>query len=231
METYIAFTRMKAMKLTEHLLLPREERTGHSDLNSPCQFTPKGSGRGNLLDLLGVEDDVPEVFRNGVHLAHLCEHSSTSETPCCNPRHTYFATPKENRADTGKEPRHRLDGPPDYDPLTRAVPTKPVPTPDLVDRYGKSRATFFVRRDLLAKHSLVSPVKRGKTVWYAPEDIVQFDAVDHWVELGFSYEEVDEHLSAQAMPKAEEGSDDLVELAKEIKWLLERFDAVLTQRC
>ncbi len=151
-----------------------------------------------LLEHLGLEDNVPEVFRASVELCHVCENSSSSEKVCGNPAHTYWGSTRENRADTGKTPTARLSKAlPTYCGEAGPVPKTELDLGGLVKRYGKTRSVVFRRRDLLVKHRLVAPERAGKTVWYSPEDVRQFDRLDYWLRQGYTYEECDKHLDRQ----------------------------------
>lgn len=96
------------MKLTEYILLPREVRTAHVDLSTPCDCEGrqhlKRQGNGKLFkklcETLGVENDVVERGTARIDTCHLC-----SEKHCQNPVHAYIGTAKENRNDVPLEKR------------------------------------------------------------------------------------------------------------------------------
>jgi hypothetical protein len=208
------------MSLTKHLELSRTERTGHADLSTPCVLIGQLKARDNLLRHLGLTDDVPTVFRRGVHLCHLCGNGSSTETPCGNPEHLYFGLARENSSDCGKTPAHRLSKPPAYDGSRGHLPTEPLSLKQLVGRYGRGRSTLFHRRDLLTKHLLINPERRWRTVWYSPKDVLEFDRLDYWLTLGFTYEELDYHLTRRSSESPDtvlnsQTATQLLELVKE----------------
>lgn len=217
------------MSLTNHLQLGRTERQAHANLSTPCVPSSQAKAREALLKHLGLTDDVPAVFRQQVHVSHLCECGSRAENPCSNPLHLYFGLARENRSDTGKRPEHRGKRPPAYDGSRGALPTEPQDVKQLVQRYGRSRSTVFGRRDLLVKHGLVSPERRWRSVLYSPEDVLQFDKLDYWFSLGFTNEEVDAHLSQPpqvevvAVAEGEGVAQGLLELFREFTFKAEQL--------
>ena len=92
------------MKLSEYILLPREERQGHVDLNTFCILnggsrpTKASRGRRALLDLLGIENDVPSWVKAKIQICHSCE-SHSKNGWCENPLHLSIGTVKENASD------------------------------------------------------------------------------------------------------------------------------------
>lgn len=101
-----------AMHLSEHMKLPREERTAHTNLATECIHTGiktpsacKRRARENLLKHLGVTNDLLRSTK--VHACHLCENCSTAESICVNPEHLYFGTAGENSYDKDPEIRGR----------------------------------------------------------------------------------------------------------------------------
>lgn len=88
------------MNLSDYILLPRNERTAHIDLNDPCQFNSSSRYRQCLLDYLGIEIDLDAVERRKVYACHLCANDSWCDPCCCNPKHMYLGTPTENRFDS-----------------------------------------------------------------------------------------------------------------------------------
>ncbi len=93
------------MKLTEYLTKTRKERTNHVVLSTPCVLditvsTPTQAARARkaLLEILGVENNVPDWRTGKVCCAHLCENHSHSGY-CANPLHLYVGTPSENELD------------------------------------------------------------------------------------------------------------------------------------
>lgn len=96
------------MNLTEYILLPREERTAHIDLSTPCEcegrqhLKRQGNGKifKKLCENLGVENDVVNRGTARIDTCHLC-----SEKHCQNPLHAYIGTAKENRNDIPQEQR------------------------------------------------------------------------------------------------------------------------------
>lgn len=88
------------MKLSDYILLSREERTAHIDLSTPCDVRSHRCKERKevILELLGVEDDVSNWFVGGVRNCHLCECDSTNGY-CLNPLHFYVGTQKDNTRD------------------------------------------------------------------------------------------------------------------------------------
>lgn len=89
-------------KLSEFMLLSREERTAHIDLTTPCDFTRSGKNKVHLVRDLGLEDDVENWITARIHRCHLCECGRRNGN-CANPRHMYFGTAQENTFDLTKE--------------------------------------------------------------------------------------------------------------------------------
>lgn len=94
------------MTLTEYVLCPREERTGHINLATPCECR-KISGRQNnkkllakLCEMHGVVDDVENKRTANINTCHLCPNKH-----CHNPNHSYIGTAKENQNDKTFEQR------------------------------------------------------------------------------------------------------------------------------
>jgi len=185
------------VSLTKHLELNRAERTKHTDLSTPCVLTSQWKARSALLKHLGLTDDVPAVFSSRVHLCHLCDNGTNSDRPCSNPLHTYWGTDLENCGDRYKTPSRRTSTPPAYDGSRGPLPKEHLGVLDLVKRYGRSRPTLFKRRDLLLKHGLVKSERVANRVWYSPQEVLEFDKLDFWHELGFTYDELDTHLSGR----------------------------------
>lgn len=94
------------IKLEEYITQPKELRTSHIDLNSPCLERGGNSTnhRGVLAQFLGTW-----VTGRKVVLAHACNNGD-----CSNPLHLYWATYKENichdgtKFGTWKNPWERL---------------------------------------------------------------------------------------------------------------------------
>lgn len=217
------------MNLTKHLELNREQRTQHVDLSTPCAPSSRGRARTALLKHLGLTDDVPTPFRSRVHVCHLCENGSNTPHPCSNPLHTYWGTDLENCGDRYKTPRRQTSTPPTYDGSCGPLPKEHLGVLDLVKRYGKSRPTLFKRRDLLVKHGLVSASRVGNRVWYSPQEVLQFDKLDFWHNLGFTHNELDAHLSQPpqvevvAVAEGEGVAQGLLELFREFTFKAEQL--------
>ncbi len=93
-------------KIKDYMLLSKEERQKHLDLTSPCiirldHLQYKASGysymfKGLLAHYLNTT--IPLNPRKGprILLAHACNNAK-----CCNPKHLYWATDKENIQDSG----------------------------------------------------------------------------------------------------------------------------------
>lgn len=101
---------MKGIPLTEYILRSREDRTTHIDLGSPCECRGKKEGKQNnnqlfaaLCLLHGIENDVPNRARAGIHTCHLC-----SEHHCKNHLHAYIGTHSENCLDVPAEVRAEI---------------------------------------------------------------------------------------------------------------------------
>lgn len=99
------------VKVSEHLLLPRGERTDHCDLTTPClvdgsvsSSTRQRRGRKVLLDKLGLEDDIENWAKAGINLCHVCDQHSSNGW-CTNPDHLYVGTALENCWDKTEEAR------------------------------------------------------------------------------------------------------------------------------
>jgi hypothetical protein len=88
------------MKLSEYILQPRAARIAHIDLHLACEIekTSVNPGKQSLLELLGLEDDVPNWVSGGIRRCHLCECDSTHGN-CRNPRHIYLGNASENFKD------------------------------------------------------------------------------------------------------------------------------------
>lgn len=97
------------MKLSEYILKTREERISHIDLETECELgTFRRRSRGgcvDLLNLIGVEDDIDEWTPHRIHRCHLCD-CGRRKGECGNPRHIYIGTAQENQFDQGKEFLH-----------------------------------------------------------------------------------------------------------------------------
>lgn len=230
MTSYLEEKTEATVSLTKHLELSRAQRTQHTDLSTPCVPSSQGSARTALLKHLGLNDDVPTVFRSRVHLCHLCENGSNSPHPCGNPLHSYWGTNLENCEDRSKTPKLRSTTPPTYDGSRGPLPQEHLGVLGLVKRYGKSRPTLFKRRDLLVKHGLVSVSRVGNRVWYSPQEVLQFDKVDFWSELGFSFNDLDAFLSQRDAPSkpeafvaAQEVNQLLLELLREYNFKAEQL--------
>ena len=95
------------MKLSEYVLLSREERTAHIDLTSPCTCKSRTYWtRHPQWEFFGIEDDVPHPHRGKIIRAHLCEnHTNCGGKVCHNPLHFYIGTQVENLYDIDPELR------------------------------------------------------------------------------------------------------------------------------
>ncbi len=144
LEAIIVSGTVYRMNLSEYMLLSREERISHIDLEDPCICYTRECrkrSRKKLLEYLSLLDDKPEK----VQCCHLCNNVSISSTPCINPRHLYFGTAQENILDIPVEARssRSVHG-------GRAVHSEK-------DEDGKS-----VRAKVLGKH--LDPSKGGKAL-------------------------------------------------------------------
>ena len=96
------------MRLTEYVLLPREERTRHIDLSSSCELVPKSRwarSKDKHCDFHEVTNDVENWIEGKVQRCHLCHHGATTGVVCVNPLHFYIGNPQENRLDVPFEIR------------------------------------------------------------------------------------------------------------------------------
>lgn len=98
------------MNMSEYILLPREDRQGHIDLDTPCVLNGVATGgrarrgRKALLSLLGVENDVPNWTKAKIQMCHACNcHSENGY--CENPLHISVGTVKENISDIPRKVR------------------------------------------------------------------------------------------------------------------------------
>lgn len=93
------------MKLSEYILLSKEERTQHIDLDSPCiPGSRKQIPKATILGHLGIdEDDFNDWKKEGVQRCHLCSNNSKVDAVCRNPLHIYLGTQSENEADKSPE--------------------------------------------------------------------------------------------------------------------------------
>ena len=95
------------MKLSEHILLSKEERMSHCDLSSPCQFDQRkhrGLSRILFFEFAEVENDVGDLKSARIGVNHLCA-SDTNNGGCVNPLHIYIGTKSENSMDMSDEKR------------------------------------------------------------------------------------------------------------------------------
>ena len=94
------------MNLSEYILLSREERTSHIDLETPCTFVPTSlwQRQKHGLDFHELDNDCENWVESGIQRCHLC--SGGNQNPVCNnPLHFYFGSPTENRLDVPPEIR------------------------------------------------------------------------------------------------------------------------------
>ena len=95
---------MTIMKVTDYVLLPRDQRLGHVDLNTPCiYFTANATWKSRkvLLDYLGVTHVAGQI---NIHCCHLCSYDKTLHR-CINPLHMYIGTRQENELDKPQDQR------------------------------------------------------------------------------------------------------------------------------
>lgn len=89
------------MEVAVYMLLSREERTSHIDLNAPCNCWEGASSYGkrrarkSLFRFLGLQG----THTRRTECCHLCPNDSKSGTVCMNPLHLYLGTPFENHMD------------------------------------------------------------------------------------------------------------------------------------
>lgn len=90
------------MKLSQYILLPREERIAHIDLGVECKLGTLGRRqRGGLIPLftlLGVEDDISSWVSSRIHVCHLCS-CGRRRGQCGEVKHIYIGTARENQYD------------------------------------------------------------------------------------------------------------------------------------
>lgn len=95
------------MEIAEYMLLSREERTAHIDLESPCDCWHgansygKSRARKSLLRFLGLQGE----HTKRTECCHLCPNHSKAGSVCSNPLHLYLGTPSENHKDIPEEVR------------------------------------------------------------------------------------------------------------------------------
>jgi hypothetical protein len=80
--------------IQEYILLDREERRKHLDLESECMEVG-GAGSSEYKGLLAhfLKTTIPTKLRT-VYLCHACNNEI-----CSNPKHLYWGTPKDNHID------------------------------------------------------------------------------------------------------------------------------------
>ena len=98
------------MDLTDYIQLPRKQRQAHVNLSTPCILkgsseTRRKRARKVLLNLLGVENDIPNWKTQRVQICHSCECHSRNGW-CENPLHLSIGSTKENAFDKPLEVRH-----------------------------------------------------------------------------------------------------------------------------
>ena len=79
---------------------------------------------------------------------------------------------------------------PPYDPETSDLPKIPADAQDglqLLKRYKISKATFHHRKNTVP---FVKGVKKGRRVYFTPQEVYHLDAVHWYIKSGFSLEEV-----------------------------------------
>lgn len=86
--------------IEEYILLSREERQQHIDLNDPC--TERGGpSKGGLSSYCkGLMAHLLDTTIPSGHKIHIC-HACNNEK-CSNPKHLYWGTAQENRKDQGE---------------------------------------------------------------------------------------------------------------------------------
>ena len=97
------------MNLSEYILLPRETRTQHIDLSTPC--VPLSGGtyhrrKQQRFDSLEVVNDLGNLQQAKVHECHLCPNCAAPKF-CGNPLHIYIGSATENVYDISPELRVR----------------------------------------------------------------------------------------------------------------------------
>lgn len=86
--------------IEEYILLSREERQKHIDLNDPCAERG-GPSKGGLSSYCkGLMAHLLDTTIPSGHKIHIC-HACNNEK-CSNPKHLYWGTAQENRKDQGE---------------------------------------------------------------------------------------------------------------------------------
>ena len=100
------------MNVSAYLLLPRDQRTLHINLDSPCELLELSQrrkrviSRNRLLSLLNLSDDLVNWVSENACVCHHCEHSSVNGL-CVNPLHLSLGTWVENSNDRPRSRRRR----------------------------------------------------------------------------------------------------------------------------
>lgn len=100
---------MTLINLSEYILLPRETRIAHIDLDSPCECLNHRKWQNNKIlfrrvcGVLGIHNDVPNRKEAKIETCHLCP-----EKHCQNPYHSYLGSSQENRLDVPAEIRSEM---------------------------------------------------------------------------------------------------------------------------
>jgi len=77
----------------EYILLSKQERQKHLDLNDKCIERGIRNSK-DLRGLLAFYLDTSAPKENNIYVCHACHNGE-----CCNPKHIYWGTPKENHDD------------------------------------------------------------------------------------------------------------------------------------
>lgn len=94
------------MNLSDYILLSKEERQRHINLESKCILINRPSWqrrKKDLLAFLGVNDNVSR-WAGKISRCHLCaNHTNSGKFVCVNPEHIYIGDQRENNLDRPPE--------------------------------------------------------------------------------------------------------------------------------
>lgn len=84
------------------------------------------------------------------------------------------------------------------------IPLEEVTAKDLIARYGCSKQTLYTRLSAVG----VSGTKRGKNVFFSPEEVFRMDAGSHFLSKGYGLKDLREACS----PSSASAADEVVEV-------------------
>lgn len=80
------------IEINEYIKLSREDRRNHLDLSLPCKEI--GGCSTHFKGILAFELNTTIPSKRNIYLCHACNNEK-----CCNPKHLYWGTPKDNMID------------------------------------------------------------------------------------------------------------------------------------